>query len=349
MAGITRKGFKLMKRILAVLFLIVAFAGSGAAKEQVLVFRFRGVGVDEGLVDAVSVIFNGALDAEGVYISVNPFKVLGDVECHDFSCAVSLTREAGLDKAVTGSLTRLGGKIIVNASLVDARSEEVIVTVDGVAQTEEDLDIVLKRVAKGLTTGRKIDDTAEVGLITENEYMPQRRRESFAAKGFRVGFMWPVSGSMGGVDRLTAIDFVYQYDTSDYFLAGRSGLRWGGDLDDEGYSATDFAILETKLGKYMSRSDFSPFISAGVGIHWLKVREKIEEGGFDLEYDDSGTGLCLLAGCGFAAFRTYDFQFQLDIDYFIIIEKLGVHSEGDYPHGVIFTFCIKKGRSSQDE
>ncbi|MBN1164897.1 MAG: hypothetical protein JXB45_09985 [Candidatus Krumholzibacteriota bacterium] len=337
----------IQKLLLSVILLILWNATAGAA-EETLVFRFKGIGVEENLIDAVTVIFAGALDAEGKYISVSAYEVLGDVECHDHTCAIELAREAGLGKAITGSLTRLGNKIVIAAQLADVARESVIITVDGTALTEDDMDVVLKRLAKAISTGKKIDDTAEVGLITEKEVSEVRRRESFRAAGFRVGFLWPQSASFGGVDRLTAVDFVYQYDTHDYFLAGRWGLRWGGDLDNDGRNSNSLALLETKLGRYLTRKDFSPFISAGMGINWVKVREHYRSVNVYQTKEDSGTGLVLTAGGGFAAFRTYDFQFQFDIDYFVVFEKIGTDgNEQKYPQGVIFTFCIKRGKRTE--
>ncbi|MCK4236998.1 MAG: hypothetical protein KAX38_07745, partial [Candidatus Krumholzibacteria bacterium] len=181
----------------------------------------------------------------------------------------------------------------------------------------------------------------EVGMITEQEFEEVRRRESYFSKGLRVGYLWPFS-SMGGAERLLVLDFAYQYDTRDFFLSGRSGLRWGGDLDEDHGRAVDVVLLDAKIGRYFNGGDFSPFVSAGIGIHWVKAEERIEvERGRFEENEDSGTGLALIAGGGFTAFKTYNFQFQLDIDYFIILEKLDV---GGYPKGIIFTFCIRKGQ-----
>jgi hypothetical protein len=140
---------------------------------------------------------------------------------------------------------------------------------------------------------------------------------------------------------MIALDFAYQYDTPDFFLSGRTGIRWGGDINEDGGEAFDFAILEAKIGKYLSRSDFAPFISAGIGIHWASAEERLPvQGGGFADFEDSGTGLMATGGIGFTAFRTYNFQFQIDVDFFMIFEKLTV---GEYPQGVLFTFCIKRG------
>jgi hypothetical protein len=323
-----------MIMLISIIFL---FAGTLQASEKTLLFRFKGTGVDEELIDAVDQIFGSVLSQQGKYNTVSAVNVVGNVECYSLSCAVAYADEAGFTKAITGNLTRLGGKFIVNIQLIDVERDKIILGVDAVSETEEDLDVVLKRLAKSITAGKEMDETAEVGLVTESEAKQDRRKSSFTSNGLRAGFMWPSADSFGKTSRLTAIDFVFQHDMKDYFLSGRSGLKWGN------HSAFNFTFLETKIGRYLSRSDFSPFISGGIGIQYNRSEIEIK-GPTSTDFDSaSGTGLSLCGGVGLAAFRTYDFQFRLDVDYFIVFTK--VESDGnsgkEYPQGIIFTFCIK--------
>jgi hypothetical protein len=333
-----------MRRFVSLFIILLCCAScSVSAAEKALLFRFRSVGIDEELVDAVQVLLHGALEREGIYTPTDAHDVFANVECYDRTCAVELAREADMGHAVIGSLTRLGYKIIVQVDRIDTASGEVGFSAEGASLSEDDLDVVIKRLARSVSTGRRMEETAEVGMITEQEFEEPRRRESFTAKGFRAGLLWPTGGSLGGVNRMVAIDFAYQYDTPDFFLSGRSGLRWGGDLGEDGGRAFDLAILDAKIGSYLSRGDFAPFVSAGIGIHWVTVKERtVGAGGTEVVLEDSATGLMMVAGGGFTAFRTYNFQFQIDIDFVIMLEKLGV---GEYPQGVLFTFCIKRGKS----
>jgi hypothetical protein len=334
-----------MKIIVTVCIASMLVAGSLLASEDVLMFRFRGIGVDEELIDAVMLVFQGALEEEGKYSPVPAHDMIGHAECYDLSCAASWARDEGFDKAMIGSLTRLGAKIIVRVNLIDARQEATVFTDDGESTTEEDLDIVLKRLAKGVTSGRMMEETAEVGMITGSEFEEERRRESYSSRSIRVGFLWPVSESMGGTDRLTAIHVAYQYETPDFFLSGRSGIQGGGDIDKHGSAALDVTFLDAKLGRYFSRSDFTPFVNVGVGLHWVRAKQKVvvrrSPTVETMTKEDSGTGLAIIAGGGFTAFRTYNFQFQVDVDYVLTLVDLDA---GGYPQGVMFTFCIKKGQ-----
>lgn len=330
-----------MRRTIVLITLALAVATAAApvaAADRALLLRPRGVGVDEELIDAVTILLYGSLEREGVLLPVYADEALGPVSCWEADCAARLAREVGLELAIAGSLTRLGGKVILRAILVD--DADILTSAEGTAAREEDLDVVAARVAKSLSTGRPVDRTAEVGLITECEYEEPRRRGSFKSRSFRVGYLWPTGDSMGGADRLLAIDVGYQYDMGDWFLSGRSGARWGGDLDDDGGEAIDLAIFEAKIGRFMSRSDFSPFVDAGLGLHWVREKARIDRQNGIEDRTDSGVGLAALAGVGFTAFRTWDFLFQVDVGFFYVFEELDT---GGHPAGIIFTFGVLHG------
>ncbi len=331
-----------MSRILLISLALIIAAGAADASEQALFFRFRGIGVDEELIDAVSHLLKGSLEGDGVYTPVPVDELIGYTGCSEPACAAAIAREEGFEWAITGSITRLGSKMIVRVELVEAASGEIRFSTDGSSLTEDDLDTVLKRLARSLSTGRDMESTAEVGMITASEYEEPRRRESYSSKSLDVGFLWPQNDSWAGAGRLTAVDLAYQYDTAEFFLLGRSGIRWGGDIDEDGGRGFGLNILDVKMGRYFSRGDFSPFISAGVGVHWVWVKKKIVEEGGTAYYDDSdsGTNLALTAGLGFTAFRTYDFQAQFEIEYVYMMEKL---EYGGHPRGFLFTFTIKRG------
>jgi hypothetical protein len=309
-------------------------------------FRFKSVGVGEDLVDATMMLFKGALEEEGKYQPVSAAGEVGDIECYEAPCAARYGRMQGFDKAIVGSLTQLGFKVIVRVHLIDTESGDVIFTEQGVSDTEEDLDMVLARLAKSVTTEKKFEDTAEVGMITEKETQDDKRRESYSSKGLRVGFIWPVDNSFGNmVDRLIVVDFAYQYELPDFYLMGRSGLRWGD-------GALDVCFLDAKIGRYLNRGDFTPFINAGLGVHYIRgkglisVERPYSDYEYEVTWEDGTYGLVLLAGAGFTAFRTYDFQFQIDVDYFIMLDQINSDevdgSDARRPQGVLFTFCIRK-------
>jgi len=325
-----------MKRFfLIIMIMIIGTSVSAVSAEKVLLFRFRSTGVDEQLLDAVDQVFADALSGYGVYSPVRAYEVVGNVQCHTPACASGYAGDAGYDKTLIGSLTRFGDKIIVNTSLVDSETGEVIHRAEGSSETVEDLDIVVKRLAKSISTGKTVSESAEVGMITEKESSPERRRSSFTTKGIRAGFLWTLDNSFGKPDRMPAIDFVVQHDMPDYFLSGKFGIKWGS-------GSWAFTWLHTKVGRYFGRGDFSPFISAGLGLESVNTEYEIEDAGFTREKSDKKTGFTISAGTGFALFKTYDYQFQLDLDYYMVLEKMAVgDGEEEYPRGILLTFCLK--------
>lgn len=325
-----------MKRFVLIILVIILGSSAGAVSaEKVLLFRFRSTGVDEQLLDAVDQVFGDALTGYGVYSPVRAYEVVGNVQCHTPACAAGYAGDAGYGKALIGSLTRFGDKVIVNVNLVDAESSEVVHRAEGSSETVEDLDIVAKRLAKSISTGRPVSESAEVGMITEKESSPERRRSSFTTKGIRAGFLWALDNSFGKPDRMPAIDFVVQHDMPDYFLSGKFGIKWGS-------GSWAFTWLHTKVGRYFGRGDFSPFISAGLGLESVNTEYDIEDASFTRQENDKKTGFAISAGTGLALFRTYDFQFQLDIDYYMVLEKMVVgDSKEEFPRGILLTFCLK--------
>lgn len=335
-----------MKVLVVLIMILTFFVGIAHAIEKPIMFRFKNVGVDEELIEATMTLFKGSLEEEGKYQPVSAGDILKGVECYEPSCAARYGRREGYEKAIIGSLTQLGFKIIVRVQLVDTESGEVIFTEQGVSDTEEDLDVVLARLAKSVTTEQKFEETAEVGMITDRETLEEKRRGSYSSKGLRAGFIWPIDNSFGNmVDRLIVIDFAYQYEMPDFFLMGRSGLRWG----DGGM---DVCFLDAKIGRYLNRSDFTPFINGGLGVHYIRGKGLISREQYngdiysEVTWEEGTYGFVLLGGAGFTAFRTYDFQFQIDVDYFIMLDKINEEetggSEALRPQGILFTFCIRK-------
>ncbi len=330
-----------IKRIFLPAAMIILLTNCLNASTRVAVFPFRGVGVGAGLIDAADVIFRGVLEEEGEYLPLEARELFGSTGCNSRKCAERLARREGIPMVITGELTRLGNKIIVRVRLMDVDSSGVEYSDEATASREDDLDIVLKRLGVGLSRGRKIEKTGQVGMITEQETKEGKRRGSFSSKGLRGGVLFPMDESLGDASQLLGVDFTYQSDTPAFFLAGRTGLRWG----DNGYN---IAILETKIGKYLGRGDFSPFISGGLGIDYFKGEGEFvrRDNGREIIYSgsDSATGLVLMVGAGFSMFRTYDFQFQLDIDYFFFANQLDPDGDGTgtHPRGISITFCIKR-------
>jgi hypothetical protein len=335
-----------MRVLIALIVIAACIAGAADAVEKPIMFRFKSVGVNENIVEATMMLFKGSLDEEGKYQPVYVDYQTAGIECFEPDCAARYGRMEGYDKAIVGSLTQLGYKIIVRVQLVDTQSGDVIFTEQGVADTEEDMDMVLARLAKSVTSEKKFEETAEVGMITERETLDEKRRESYSSKGLRAGFIWPIDKSFGNmVDRLIVIDFAYQYELPDFFLMGRSGLRWG-------HGGLDVCFLDAMIGRYLNRGDFTPFINGGLGVHYIQgkglIKREHHDNGYYTEviWEDGTYGLLLLGGAGFTAFRTYDFQFQIDVDYFIMLDKINEDEVGGAdarrPQGVLFTFCIRK-------
>ncbi|MDZ7260837.1 MAG: CsgG/HfaB family protein, partial [candidate division KSB1 bacterium] len=213
-------------------FMMMLPAGHSQEKSRLAVFEFQAIGVDEITAQVSWQLLHTEL------VNTNKFRVIEIEEisrilgpeaiCYDVQCASELGRQLQADKVVIGSLSRLGMKIVVNLRMVNVAQAAVEFEDRLISEQEEDLDIVMKRLALGLATGKKAEDTAAVGAITEQETREPRRRATFYTSGLKIGFLWPQRDSYGEAKKLTAVDFTTWYETPTFVVEALTGFR-GGD------------------------------------------------------------------------------------------------------------------------
>jgi hypothetical protein len=261
-------------------------------------------------------------------------------------------RLAGSDveMAVYGSLSQLGNRILAEVNVVKVATAEIVYSDRLTSQGTEDLETVMRRLAKGVATGKKMSETATVENITEAEAQTPRRRVSFSSVGLKVGYLWPTADSWGGVPKMTAVDFVYRYETAKWELeiTPLSGFRVG---STEQNSAFDWVLFDFSYHYFLTLTDISPYLGGGLGFHsihaWEEERSPSgEEWYWNYERrEDSGTGFGLNVGGGLVLFRTYDFHLTADLRYQYIAHELKKLEHGQ-AQGFIFTigFAYARGR-----
>ncbi len=346
-----RSTFRFRRSILlasAVVFLSIWLPGESLAqqKTRLVVFEPQAIGVDPATVMATSQLLRNDLAATGQFLVVEEGEMqrqLGELaRCYDSQCAAELGQLLGADKAVVGSLSRLGEKIIVELRLVDVASAQVEFSDRMASSTVEDLDTVMKRMAKGLASGKTSEKTAEVGMIVDQEIQEPRRRKNFFTVGPKVGYLFVSGDSWGKADRLLCLNWVTWYETPSFFVESQVG--WRGQIDEDDGSIDvpiDFSFF------YISgKSDFAPYLGGGIGIHWVTARR--EDVGLAENQDKLITkdGLALNIGGGLMSFRTYDFRFVVDLRYTVVFAELG---EQNSHSGISLTFGITSPRRGGGE
>jgi hypothetical protein len=335
--------------ILVVLSLLAITVSRAMAQgtARVVVFDPQPIGVDESTVMATAQLLRNDLAGTGKFMVVEEGemrRVLGQMlECFDSQCAAQNGKQLGADKAVIGSLSRLGEKIIVELRIVNVATAQVEYSDRMASTTVEDLDTVIQRMANAVASGKPVEKTAEVGLIVQEEAKEPLRRKNFFTVGGKIGYLFPTGNSWGEADRLLCLDWVSRYETPTFFVESLVGYRLGYRYQvNEENGAFDVPI-EFSVFYLPSKSDFSPYFGGGLGIHWIAAKRWDENGNHANDEDERWTnnGLALNLGGGLMGVRTYDFRIVVDLRYSIVFTELGDQSQHQ---GIALTFGITSQR-----
>lgn len=311
-----------------------------------LVLPLRGIGVSDTTVAVVTDLLRGELESRGVELV--PRTRLGDVElpqdgaaCDDADCANAAAASVGAARVVYGSLSRLGDKIIVRVRML-WRGDTLPVYADQLtALFEEDLDVVVRRVAESIAAGRPNAEQPTIATVTAEETLEPRRRASRSRFGLRAGFLFPPDDSYGGADRLTSLGLVIIYETPTFLIKSTPllGIAWRGDT-------VEWTPFDLFCARIFGVGDFSPYLGAGLGIGVLNVENVVPVYFPGDPYSYGGgsqteTSLTADIGAGILAFRTYDFLIDLDLRYHYVFADFNAVG-GKGAHGVALRFGIAR-------
>ena len=144
-----------------------------SAGPKVAVFGFQGVGVDSVTAFVATTLFRTEMGNTGKFAVATADEVVGvlgaDKAVTKISDAQDAARRIGAAEAVIGSLSRLGPQTIAMVELIDVAGGSVEFEDQLATTSRDELDIVLKRLAKAVATKTKASTLVELGEITEKE------------------------------------------------------------------------------------------------------------------------------------------------------------------------------------
>ncbi len=323
-----------MRKIL--MFCTICFIPTVIFAAKIGVLALKPVGVDQETAEIVANLFAAELSNYG-YRVVNPDGMdaaAGEkLACYESDCAIEAGLTAKVEQVAFGSVSRLGEKHIVQVSVVNVLTEEVIWSGSLSAKTAEDLDMVAKRLAKSIVEGKEPEKTVEVGIVTEEEEEEPLRRRAFFVTGFKFGTLIPLGG-YGGSGALMYGAATLWYEIPNMAVEATYSFGFSGDLSDVEQGKASEQVIDISLLYFLNKGDVTPFLKAGAGMSVLGL------------YDDTGTaygegaavGLGVNVGGGFVMFRTYDFRLVLETTYNISFVDV---SGFDSPHhGPKFTLGL---------
>lgn len=216
------------------------------------------------------------------------------------------------DEVLTCNLAALGEKIIVQYSLLDVSTGRKLLVDQLTALNVEDLEVVMKRVAKSVVEQETSKKVAEVGNIGESESIKPLRRASNKNFGISFGYLYPQNG-YDNDDRVLTFDARFDYELEEYAVGTLIGIRKG------------FGTF--LYGSYLfSKSDFCPYVGGGLGFHWVS-HNSYNNG------NNRGDGFEFSAHTGLRIFRTYNFQILINLEYNITINDFN-------DNAIVFTIGI---------
>jgi hypothetical protein len=295
---------------------------ASAAKYGVL--HLKPVGVSYATTETVASLLASDLTNYG-HTVLNPdamdAAVGEELECYQSECAADAGALASVERVIYGSVSTLGEKHIVQVSVVNVMTREVIWAGSLAAKTAEDLDTVVKRLAKSISEGKKAEETVEVELVTAEEGKEPMRRRVFHTFGPTAGMVVPLDG-YSGAGALYNLGWLYWYETPRLVAEVAGYFTFPGDVE----SGTAFEVcpIEFSLLYMLSKKDISPYFGGGVGFGWLTV-----ESDEPYTYTETAYGLTLNAGGGLVFMRTTDIRFIVDARYHINLANM---QDVDGPH-----------------
>jgi catechol 2,3-dioxygenase-like lactoylglutathione lyase family enzyme len=306
-----------------------------------LVLPFRTVGTSDTTAVVTRDLLAGELETLGLSVvsmrSLRGDTPSGEGGCDEVGCALSLASEHQAAQVVFGSLSRLGDKFVVRVRAVRAGEAKPFYSDQIPAEMEEDLDVVMRRIAEGIAGGRTDSDRATISSVTDVEANAARRRKGRSGIGLRTGFLFPVGDSYGGTDRMTNLRLAYKFEGQDFFIESTAllGFAWG----ERAFEWTPFDVFAARI---FGVGDVSGYFGGGLGMRVVSVESDPvyvldEFGGYNDTKIQSAATLAAEVGGGLIAFRTYGYQVIVDLRYQHVLEtfnKVG----GKGAHGFVLSF-----------
>ncbi|MEO0127683.1 MAG: hypothetical protein ABIL44_08050 [candidate division WOR-3 bacterium] len=320
---------KVRIRMVVVVMCILPIMMYGA---KVGVLHLKSVGVSPETAEAVAGLLANELSSLGHRV-LNTDAMDGAagevIQCYEAGCAAEVGFKAQVERVIFGSVSRFGEKYMVQVSVVNVSTREVVWSGSLAAKSAEDLDTVVKRIAKAIHEGKKVETGAEVGLITEQEETQEgKRKEAFYATGANFVYGLPVHG-YADASSVIGFNWVNWYETSKFAIEFNGGYIWSLNAMTTGQITEEPSIVDyganISFFYLFSKGDFCPYAGVGLGPRFIAMEAGNQ--GFGANF---GMGFNL--GGGLVVLRTYDFHIIIDGRYAINTANIPNYTG---PHGAL--------------
>jgi TolB-like protein len=300
-------------------FTLLPLSAQAPAKPNIVIIPFQSNGLDTVYIQTAESIFRIEFSKLSKINIVSRKMTLGHLPekyCLSVECAKEAGNKLEADQVIGCNLSVLGEKIIVQYFLLSLPEGKEMISDQTTSPTIEDLEMVMKRIAKSIAEHESLSKGAQIGNITVNESRKNMlRRASNKNIGVSFGYLYPQNG-YDKIDRSLTIDLRIDYELESYSVGMLLGIRKG------------FA-MNVYSSYLVSKKDFCPFIGGAFGFHWISHTYTYDSNGSDIKED----GFEVTARTGIIAFRTYNFQVLLNLEY--------IYTFNDYDdRALVFTIGI---------
>lgn len=300
-------------RPLLLVLALAALAAPAAARpaEPIALLPATGANVHDGHLAAATDVLRSQLERTGrfeVRLAPAPEGARGEPTSTE---AAASARAASATLGVTLRVSRLGEAAAVR--LAAYRPDGTLAHADELtAASPDDLEPVLRRLARGLAEGQPARALAEVDSVTLRESDPFLKYAATQVFGVRLGtaFLLDRADGESTPANVAGGGIFWLYDARS-FLA---------DLSFDIHSGDGARLVALGLGFYrpFGKGNLTPYLGGGVGYHWT------ETGGA------GESGLALRAAGGLIIGRLSTVQIRLEAGYHVSLFKEGPESESSF-------------------
>jgi len=297
---------------------VYTISAQDSTQSKIVIMPFTDNGMDSVYTQTAESIFRvecNKLSEMNVVSREKTLQQIGNENYSGYNYAVKTGNKLGANQVFGCNFAPLGEKIIVQYFLLELPEGKQLIIDQTTSLSIEDLEMVMKRIAKSIAEFKPLSQGAQVGNIMEKEAKKMLKRSTNKNIGLSFGYLYPQNG-YDNADKSFTLDLRIEYELEDYAVGMLLGARKG------------FA-MNIYTSYLFTKTDICPFVGGAFGFHWVSHRVNFEY----IENEKNEDGFEFTVRTGMRVFRTYNFQILLNLEY--------INTFNDYnDKAILFTIGI---------